>query len=1457
MSRDLSLTQRGARATAPAKMPAIPVVRVSDPQMARFVEAVREWIEVRSGARGDDYERAVTLRDLVDIGLVDPGSVSRVGARPAGSRSMGDGTVLVETSTGSVRMSVDAFAQSIMDSALFRSLMARLNDPARFDGLPERVRSILQRDIAEEARKRGAEVRRLETSIQTNTESFASVVEEVTASIESAVAGVRTTAYAAATQASAAAGQVTQVRAAIGDPSSFTGAGVTLEEAMFGSATLEGLYGQYTVKIDAGGKIAGFGLAVDAPVGAPVSSAFIIAADKFAIVSPSYSGGMTLTPSLSNVPFGVDASGVYIKGQVRINANGTPLDDLINIGNVRLESTSQFWKVDSAGAAVNSTITLTAVLSSSLPPGFVTWTASPSGQGGTPPTGTNTWTINAADQTVDAATYTATYVDGTDTYTDSITLVRLRDGANAVQAVLTNEAHTVPANSDGVVADWTGAGGTMQVYRGTTLLTAGVTYSIQSNPQGLTASINSSTGVYAVTAAGSWPGSTSVATITFRATVGGVNFDKVFTLTKAKAGVAGTIGVSARTARITSTSNAFRVSKLGVFTPSSITLTALTPNLSELGPITYAWTTSPNIASGTSSTFTITSGAFGASTAVQVTLTATAGGTPFTDTFTILRVEEGVDSVVASLTNEAHTLASDALGSISDYTGASGQFVLQRGGVDVTSSATFSVQAHTGFSTAPTTSINSSGAYAITGSGGGGIISAGANTATVTYRATYGGNTYDKVFSITKAKQGDVGPAGSASTLTLSTTAQVFFTDGTTTSPATATLTATVENIPSPTYTWQINGVTQPPSGNTLTVPYFAPGSNRVIRCDAVGSDLSTAFDVLTLYSIRNGSDAYNAGLDNENQTVTCDAAGTPAPGQLPMTSRMVVVKGADVLTSGVTYGVESSTNLSGVTINAAGNISITGISADFGSAIFTATISGGPVLKAVFTANKSKNGLVGQSTYTGSIFRRATSTPATPTGGSFDFGSNTLTAPAGWSATVPIGTDQLYVSTFTFAISGATGIAPGGTWSVPVMQALNGLDGDPGKSTYLMPIYQRAAATPPTPPVGSGSYNFGTNTGTAPAGWFTAIPAGTLPVYVSSALMTVNGATGVNTNTPTWSAPALLATPGLDGTNGARGSLTGYSASVVPPIYFVGPTWNGATDNQNASTIIWRMLGFSGSPVSNSHLRVGDTVTLTNAAGTRSETRFYDGLSTWLVPGVRIDGNLLVDGSVAAVKITATSLSAISANLGTITSGNYDGTGYMKVEGLSTQTVVDPDSITSGSATVAMLANTSNTARFGFIGYSNTINGAGVYGYNGNTTNGRGVVGLGVLGVWGKSTKVGGAGGYFQAFAGDTDNALTVLGKQTITGQIVSQVSTGTAPFQVFSTTQVANLNASLLGGVAASSFAQQSGATVVLGAISPGGATISFNASNKPGTYTGGNTWMLLSNGGTFYAMPVWQLN
>ncbi len=58
------LTDRGANAKAPAKLPALAAARCADPNAQRAIEALREWVEVRLGSRGDAFERAMTLREF-------------------------------------------------------------------------------------------------------------------------------------------------------------------------------------------------------------------------------------------------------------------------------------------------------------------------------------------------------------------------------------------------------------------------------------------------------------------------------------------------------------------------------------------------------------------------------------------------------------------------------------------------------------------------------------------------------------------------------------------------------------------------------------------------------------------------------------------------------------------------------------------------------------------------------------------------------------------------------------------------------------------------------------------------------------------------------------------------------------------------------------------------------------------------------------------------------------------------------------------------------------------------------------------------------------------------------------------------------------------------------------------------------------------------------------------------
>ena len=99
-----------------------------------------------------------------------------------------------------------------------------------------------------------------------------------------------------------------------------------------------------------------------------------------------------------------------------------------SVGRINIVASSTQWLVGPTGLPVNTTITLTANLLGGLS-GFVTWSKSGAGTVAPKYGTTNIWQVFAADQTEDTNVYTATLTYGGVTYTDTVTLYRVRDGA--------------------------------------------------------------------------------------------------------------------------------------------------------------------------------------------------------------------------------------------------------------------------------------------------------------------------------------------------------------------------------------------------------------------------------------------------------------------------------------------------------------------------------------------------------------------------------------------------------------------------------------------------------------------------------------------------------------------------------------------------------------------------------------------------------------------------------------------------------------------------------------------------------------------------------------------------------------------------------------------------------------------------------------------------------------------
>jgi hypothetical protein len=94
-------------------------------------------------------------------------------------------------------------------------------------------------------------------------------------------------------------------------------------------------------------------------------------------------------------------------------------------------------------------------------------------------------------------------------------------GADQIVALLTTPIFSVPSSSAGVVTTFTTLTGTFRVYYNGVLTTAGLTWSVQSDPSSLGVTIDSGTGVYSLAFPGSpsgwWTAATPSATVRLRA----------------------------------------------------------------------------------------------------------------------------------------------------------------------------------------------------------------------------------------------------------------------------------------------------------------------------------------------------------------------------------------------------------------------------------------------------------------------------------------------------------------------------------------------------------------------------------------------------------------------------------------------------------------------------------------------------------------------------------------------------------------------------------------------------------------------------------------------------------------------------------------------------------------------------------------------------------------------------
>lgn len=155
--------------------------------------------------------------------------------------------------------------------------------------------------------------------------------------------------------------------------------------------------------------------------------------------------------------------------------------------------------------------------------------------------------------------------DDPDVY-DTITIAKLRDGSHSVVGVLTNESHSLPANSSGTVSTFDGAVSTLAIYENGADITS--SFTITTTPSsGVTGTQSTDKKTYTISGMTADSGY-----VDFTATRSGyATITKRFVLTKVKSGAA---GATARTYFIDANTLVLNKSINNVYSPKTVTFSS-------------------------------------------------------------------------------------------------------------------------------------------------------------------------------------------------------------------------------------------------------------------------------------------------------------------------------------------------------------------------------------------------------------------------------------------------------------------------------------------------------------------------------------------------------------------------------------------------------------------------------------------------------------------------------------------------------------------------------------------------------------------------------------------------------------------------------------------------------------------------------------------------------------------
>ena len=536
--------------------------------------------------------------------------------------------------------------------------------------------------------------------------------------------------------------------------------------------------------------------------------------------------------------------------------------------------------------------------------------------------GSNTLTITPNDYFGSSRVVTIKYE--VDTYSDQITIAKVSDGAtgnagkDAYYVYLTNEAHVVACDEDGgyTTEELNKATTYIKAYKGTT---ARSDFSVTKTDNGCVSSFDSNNKLLKITSLTS-----KTATVSLNITIDGLTFNKTMSIAKSIKGDIGTglnvLGELDNISQLPSTANpgdAYIINDLLYVWKVNVKKWSdgmpfrgekgVPGEKGQDGRTTYTHIKYSN----DGKTFTSNNGENVGDWMGIYTDFTEADSTTFSHyKWKKIKGADGDNGIVANLSNDSHSVPTDANGNNGNFSGCSTKITLSYNGVVISSGVTYNYSKSNSISG---TYDNSTGTYTVSGLSD--------NTGYVDLKATYNGVTYTKRFTVTKNKSGANG--NDAYTINLSNENHSFVanqdgrieTQQSTTTVITAykgttAVTPTIGNLPS------VSGLTLSKSGTTVTIvaPVGTSLANQGSFNIPVTVDGKTFNQAFSYTKVKAGKNGYTVILTNESHAFPCENNGN-IPSAISTTTVVKAYKG----TSEVTPTIGTLPSVSGLTLSKSG----------------------------------------------------------------------------------------------------------------------------------------------------------------------------------------------------------------------------------------------------------------------------------------------------------------------------------------------------------------------------------------------------------------------------------------------------------------------------------------------------------------------------------------------------------